>query len=163
VRRKPKENNFRSLLDTIRALMLDEKCCVPAWLHDVFLGYGDPAAAMYYGLQGNAAADERDAAAAAAGGVKGKGKAAKADAGLNDGENAQRAAAALPSLRFNDTFVDYAHLQSSFNEALSFAVGGASALVTFICFLCALRAHILRPNANFGHNVKPPVITSRPI
>ncbi|KAL5463485.1 hypothetical protein EMCRGX_G032381 [Ephydatia muelleri] len=46
MRRKPKENNFKAVLESIRALMNTE-CVVPNWLHDVFLGYGDPAAAHY--------------------------------------------------------------------------------------------------------------------
>ena len=45
MRRKPKENNFKSILETIRDLM-NTKAVVPSWLHDVFLGYGDPAAAQ---------------------------------------------------------------------------------------------------------------------
>jgi len=46
MRRKPKENNFKAVLETIRDLM-NAECVVPDWLHDVFLGYGDPAAAHY--------------------------------------------------------------------------------------------------------------------
>lgn len=46
VRRKPKENNFKAILDCIRDL-LNEDTAVPEWLHDIFLGYGDPAAALY--------------------------------------------------------------------------------------------------------------------
>lgn len=45
VRRKPKENNFKAILETIRDLM-NSKTAVPEWLHDVFLGYGDPGAAQ---------------------------------------------------------------------------------------------------------------------
>lgn len=44
VRRKPKENNFKAILETIRDLM-NTQFLVPNWLHDVFLGYGDPGAA----------------------------------------------------------------------------------------------------------------------
>jgi intron-binding protein aquarius len=40
VRRKPKENNFKAVLETIRDLM-NSKAIVPEWLHDIFLGYGD--------------------------------------------------------------------------------------------------------------------------
>uniref|UniRef100_H2ZD58 Intron-binding protein aquarius n=1 Tax=Ciona savignyi TaxID=51511 RepID=H2ZD58_CIOSA len=39
VRRKPKENNFKAVLATIRGLM-NTQCVVPEWLHDVLLGYG---------------------------------------------------------------------------------------------------------------------------
>jgi len=47
MRRKPKENNFKAVLETIRDLMNTE-CVVPAWLHDIILGYGDPGAAHYH-------------------------------------------------------------------------------------------------------------------
>lgn len=46
IRRKPKENNFKAVLETIRHLMNTE-CVVPSWLHDILLGYGDPEAAHY--------------------------------------------------------------------------------------------------------------------
>ncbi|KAL6255928.1 hypothetical protein P5V15_013168 [Pogonomyrmex californicus] len=46
MRRKPKENNFKAVLETIRELMNTE-CVVPDWLHDIILGYGDPGAACY--------------------------------------------------------------------------------------------------------------------
>lgn len=46
MRRKPKENNFKAVLETIRHLMNTE-CVVPPWLHDILLGYGDPSAAHY--------------------------------------------------------------------------------------------------------------------
>ncbi|KAI9364882.1 intron-binding protein aquarius [Zopfochytrium polystomum] len=42
IRRKPQENNFKAVLETIRDLMQSE-IVVPDWLQDVFLGYGDPA------------------------------------------------------------------------------------------------------------------------
>jgi len=51
VRRKPKENNFKAILETIRSLMNSEDTVVPDWLHDLFLGYGDPGAAQYWKLQ----------------------------------------------------------------------------------------------------------------
>lgn len=41
IRRKPKENNFKAVLETIRHLM-NTVCVVPSWLHDILLGYGDP-------------------------------------------------------------------------------------------------------------------------
>mgnify|MGYP002716447109 FL=1 len=47
MRRKPKENNFKAVLETIRELMNTE-CVVPDWLHDIILGYGDPGAAHYH-------------------------------------------------------------------------------------------------------------------
>lgn len=46
VRRKPQENNFKAVLDTIRDLMQSD-LVVPAWLQKVFLGYGDPASAHF--------------------------------------------------------------------------------------------------------------------
>ncbi|KAG2495214.1 hypothetical protein HYH03_006820 [Edaphochlamys debaryana] len=46
MRRKPKENNFKAVLESIRDLMNDDSAVVPPWLHDVFLGYGDPGAAQ---------------------------------------------------------------------------------------------------------------------
>ncbi|CAI9278954.1 unnamed protein product [Lactuca saligna] len=46
MRRKPKENNFKAILESIRDLM-NETCIVPKWLHDIFLGYGDPSAAQW--------------------------------------------------------------------------------------------------------------------
>ncbi|BBN15051.1 intron-binding protein aquarius [Marchantia polymorpha subsp. ruderalis] len=49
MRRKPKENNFKAILESIRDLM-NEDCFVPEWLHDIFLGYGDPAAAQWHNM-----------------------------------------------------------------------------------------------------------------
>lgn len=46
MRRKPKENNFKAILESIRDLM-NEDCVVPEWLHDILLGYGNPAAAQW--------------------------------------------------------------------------------------------------------------------
>uniref|UniRef100_A0A0L8GB52 RNA helicase aquarius n=1 Tax=Octopus bimaculoides TaxID=37653 RepID=A0A0L8GB52_OCTBM len=46
MRRKPKENNFKAVLETIRDLM-NTDCVVPNWLHDLILGYGSPDAAHY--------------------------------------------------------------------------------------------------------------------
>ncbi|KAJ0258773.1 P-loop containing nucleoside triphosphate hydrolases superfamily protein [Hirschfeldia incana] len=46
MRRKPKENNFKAILESIRDLM-NEYCIVPEWLHNVFLGYGNPSAAQW--------------------------------------------------------------------------------------------------------------------
>lgn len=49
MRRKPKENNFKAILDSIRDLMTTP-LVVPEWLQDVLLGYGDPAGAAYWSL-----------------------------------------------------------------------------------------------------------------
>ncbi|CAK7266763.1 hypothetical protein SEPCBS119000_002196 [Sporothrix epigloea] len=46
VRRSGRENNFKPVLDSIRSLVLSDVPLV-SWLHEVFLGYGDPAAATY--------------------------------------------------------------------------------------------------------------------
>ncbi|ORX82702.1 P-loop containing nucleoside triphosphate hydrolase protein, partial [Anaeromyces robustus] len=46
MRRKPKENNFKAVLETIRDLMQSE-LVVPNWLHEIFLGYGNPNGAEY--------------------------------------------------------------------------------------------------------------------
>ncbi|KAL4102292.1 hypothetical protein PRIC1_006037 [Phytophthora ramorum] len=49
VRRKPRENNFKAVLDTIAGAWhnANKEDLLPGWLHDLFLGYGDPAAALY--------------------------------------------------------------------------------------------------------------------
>jgi len=52
MRRKPKENNFKAVLETIRDLM-NTQCVVPEWLHDILLGYGDPSSAHYSNLPNN--------------------------------------------------------------------------------------------------------------
>uniref|UniRef100_A0A158R470 Intron-binding protein aquarius n=1 Tax=Syphacia muris TaxID=451379 RepID=A0A158R470_9BILA len=49
IRRDPKTNNFKAVLYTIRQL-LNTEFVVPDWLHDLILGYGDPAAANYKSL-----------------------------------------------------------------------------------------------------------------
>jgi intron-binding protein aquarius len=46
VRRKARENNFRPILESLKQLALSDSP-VPAWLQEVFLGYGDPASATY--------------------------------------------------------------------------------------------------------------------
>ncbi|KAL7673149.1 hypothetical protein ACOME3_008020 [Neoechinorhynchus agilis] len=46
VRRNPKENNFKSVLETIRSLM-NANSTLPSWLHDLLLGYGQPNSAHY--------------------------------------------------------------------------------------------------------------------
>ena len=52
MRRNSKENNFKAILETIRDVMNVAAIgnAVPEWLHDVFLGYGDAAAAHYKNL-----------------------------------------------------------------------------------------------------------------
>ena len=48
VRRRPEENNFKAVLSTVGSLMLrPENTVVPGWLMDLFLGYGDPEAAVW--------------------------------------------------------------------------------------------------------------------
>ncbi|OJD40007.1 dead helicases superfamily protein [Diplodia corticola] len=46
VRRRGRENNFKSILESIRRLTLSD-LPAPSWLQEVFLGYGDPAGATY--------------------------------------------------------------------------------------------------------------------
>lgn len=46
VRRSGRENNFKPVLESIRSLVLSE-IPLASWLHEVFLGYGDPAGATY--------------------------------------------------------------------------------------------------------------------
>lgn len=49
LRRDPRSNNFKAVLETIRQLINTEAIgrAVPAWLHDVILGYGSPDSAHY--------------------------------------------------------------------------------------------------------------------
>ena len=54
VRRKPKENNFKSILECMRDLM-STKVSLPSWLEEVFLGYGDPDGAHWSNIE-----DERE-------------------------------------------------------------------------------------------------------
>ncbi|KAK3374879.1 P-loop containing nucleoside triphosphate hydrolase protein [Podospora didyma] len=46
VRRSGRENNFKPVLESIRDLALSD-IPLASWLHEVFLGYGDPAGATY--------------------------------------------------------------------------------------------------------------------
>lgn len=46
VRRKGRENNYKKILETIQSLALTD-VPIPAWLQEVFLGYGDPTGASY--------------------------------------------------------------------------------------------------------------------
>lgn len=50
VRRRPKENNFKSILESIRDLM-NINFVVPTWLRDLLLGYGSPSSASYASLK----------------------------------------------------------------------------------------------------------------
>jgi intron-binding protein aquarius len=50
MRRKPKENNFKAVLETIRDLM-NTNAVVPDWIQDLILGYGDPASAHYSNMK----------------------------------------------------------------------------------------------------------------
>lgn len=49
MRRNRRENNFKSILESIRNLVLSDTP-LPSWFHEVFLGYGDPAGANYKNL-----------------------------------------------------------------------------------------------------------------
>ncbi|KAI9886915.1 MAG: hypothetical protein M1823_001284 [Watsoniomyces obsoletus] len=46
VRRRGRENNFKPILSSLKSLILSD-VPMPSWLQEVFLGYGDPAAANY--------------------------------------------------------------------------------------------------------------------
>ena len=46
VRRRARENNFKSVLETIQSLTVTNTN-LPGWLQDVYLGYGDPSSASY--------------------------------------------------------------------------------------------------------------------
>ncbi|RDW89590.1 DEAD helicase superfamily protein-like protein [Coleophoma cylindrospora] len=46
LRRRGRENNFKPILESIRSLTLSD-IPIASWLHEVFLGYGDPAGASY--------------------------------------------------------------------------------------------------------------------
>jgi intron-binding protein aquarius len=63
IRRDPKTNNFKAILETIRDLMNLAAVgkAVPSWLHDIFLGYGDPAAAHYRRMNPNKVAEAQTA------------------------------------------------------------------------------------------------------
>ncbi|RNA15940.1 intron-binding aquarius [Brachionus plicatilis] len=50
IRRRPKENNFKSILESIRDLM-NTNFVVPDWLSDLLLGYGEPNQAHYRSLK----------------------------------------------------------------------------------------------------------------
>lgn len=48
IRRKQRENNFNAVFATVKELILSEDdVVIPEWLSDVFLGFGNPAAASY--------------------------------------------------------------------------------------------------------------------
>ena len=50
IRRKPKENNFKAVLETIRDIM-NTRTVVPLWLTEVLLGFGDPDDANHESLK----------------------------------------------------------------------------------------------------------------
>lgn len=50
VRRKPEQNNFKAILETIRDL-INTVTIIPSWLENIFLGYGDPNQAKYTNLK----------------------------------------------------------------------------------------------------------------
>lgn len=51
IRRRQRENNFNAILATIKDLIMSDDVVIPEWLSDVFLGFGDPAAASYGNVQ----------------------------------------------------------------------------------------------------------------
>jgi intron-binding protein aquarius len=100
VRRKPAENNFKAVLASIRALV-GAPVAVPGWLHDVLLGYGDPAAASYGAILA------ADAAAARA-----RGATAEAASGGGGGGGG----GVTTVVDFFDTFLDEAHVAEAFPQ-----------------------------------------------
>ena len=88
LRRKSKENNFKAVLESIRDLMA-ERHAVPPWLHDILLGYGDPAAATYQAL-------------------------AKEEEG--DMQGTLLSEPVLRTVDFKDTFLDAEHVQEAFGS-----------------------------------------------
>jgi intron-binding protein aquarius len=62
VRRDARSNNFKAVLETVREVMnsSSQGGAVPAWLHDVLLGYGDPAAAHFRSLPAGVRVDAAD-------------------------------------------------------------------------------------------------------
>ncbi|RPA71567.1 hypothetical protein BJ508DRAFT_367698 [Ascobolus immersus RN42] len=60
IRRKGIENNFKPVLQSIQDLAQSEEVPIPAWLQDVFLGYGDPESATYQALGQIKSLDFRD-------------------------------------------------------------------------------------------------------
>lgn len=50
IRRKPEQNNFKGVLETIRDLM-DSKFVVPEWLRNLLIGFGDPSEAHHSSLR----------------------------------------------------------------------------------------------------------------
>lgn len=62
VRRDAKANNFKAVLETIRDVMNSTAAggSVPAWLQDIFLGYGDPSSAFYANLPSGVQIDNMD-------------------------------------------------------------------------------------------------------
>lgn len=121
MRRKPKENNFKvsvhlgsrayslsgqpslpphlqAVLETIRDLM-NAECVVPDWLHDVFLGYGDPAAAHYNRCELSFSPAQQVANTLPPSHL-----------------HSSRLFSPLRTLDFNDTFLSLDHLQASFPQ-----------------------------------------------
>ncbi|KAG5519202.1 hypothetical protein PMAC_002290 [Pneumocystis sp. 'macacae'] len=49
VRRLPKDNNFRPILESLKNLARTS-VSLPSWFEDIFLGFGDPSNALYYNL-----------------------------------------------------------------------------------------------------------------
>lgn len=53
IRRKPEQNNFKGVLETMRSL-INTKSLVPDWLKNLIIGFGDPAEAHHTNLRGSA-------------------------------------------------------------------------------------------------------------
>jgi intron-binding protein aquarius len=109
VRRHGKENNFKAVLETIRDLMNSASVgkAVPSWLHDLFLGYGDPAAAHYKSLQAQEDQEE-----------EGEDDEEEEGDGMNGGGKVR-------TMDFRDTFLNVEHVKESFPDAQVEVVGDA--------------------------------------
>lgn len=98
IRRKPKENNFKAVLETIRDLMNTAAVgrAIPAWLHDVFLGYGRPDAAHYRNMPTKCTSRQLD---------------------LTSTTESCQDSDAVEEMDYTDTFLSYSHLLESFPDA----------------------------------------------
>ena len=86
MRRDPRENNFKAVLESIRDLM-NSQVSVPEWLHDIFLGYGDVGRAHYSKMD------------------------AQASGHIHLGEHNS---VQIATQDYRDTFVSFEHLKASF-------------------------------------------------
>jgi intron-binding protein aquarius len=115
VRRDPKENNFKAILETIRDLMNTAALgrAIPTWLHDVFLGYGDPKGAHYKqlrigddGTNANAITTPSTAPSSSS--------SSSSSSSLSTTLSSLATGSAAVFTDYTDTFIDLSHLLASF-------------------------------------------------